>query len=502
MTSQKLAVSTIYKETKEFLIIGLTGRTGSGCTTAADKLASPTFDIPSDGYEGLSVNELKKHKIIKKYIDAASWSPFYKLEVSALITFHLLVLPQEKLEVYLKSVLASDEDLNKVVLAFFGEFSAVRHAALDRIKHGNDFKSEAATGWHSLYFNDIPIVTKFLRGIVSESEFTSLYQRTGDNIRSSGCADDNRFDAGEIFNFPKHINLIIKVARSNARSLGVQCRIVIDAIRNPYEAFYLKRRYANFYLVSINTNDSQRLLSLRTFRKLSDDQIGALDKKEYPNKLSGAQRFVAQNIQECIENSDIHIHNSKVSEFSHNDLVSQLAWYITLMIHPGLVMPTSAENCMQIAYSAKHSSGCISRQVGAVVTDASYGIKSVGWNSTPQGQTPCLLRSASDLLARANPEDFSSYELNNKSFHNAIEHKYKDLILIAKDTGRNLSFCFKSVQNEIEGEKNQVHTRSLHAEENAFLQISKHGGQKVSGGILFTTLALVNCVRKKLISWV
>ncbi|RMP45042.1 hypothetical protein ALQ26_02169, partial [Pseudomonas amygdali pv. lachrymans] len=71
------------------------------------------------------------------------------------------------------------------------------------------------------------------------------------------------------------------------------------------------------------------------------------------------------------------------------------------------------------------------------------------------------------------------------------------LSLIAKDNGRNLAYCFKSVQNEIEGEKNQVHTRSLHAEENAFLQISKHGGQKVSGGILFTTASPCELCAKK-----
>ncbi len=51
---------------------------------------------------------------------------------------------------------------------------------------------------------------------------------------------------------------------------------------------------------------------------------------------------------------------------------------------------------MQLAFSAKLNSGCISRQVGAVVTDDNYSIKSVGWNSTPEGQTPCLLRNANE----------------------------------------------------------------------------------------------------------
>ncbi|WP_256823193.1 MULTISPECIES: deaminase [unclassified Pseudomonas] len=209
------------------------------------------------------------------------------------------------------------------------------------------------------------------------------------------------------------------------------------------------------------------------------------------------KKFVAQNIQACIEVSDIHIHNSKNSEYTHNDLVSQLAWYVTLMMHPGLVMPTSIENCMQIAYTAKQSSGCISRQVGAVVTDESYSVKAIGWNSTPQGQLPCLLRSAEDLIQGRNKSDFSEYELKDPTFRKALNAKYSNLIATNKTSNRNFSFCFKSIQNEIEGEKNQVHTRALHAEENAFLQISKHGGQKLSGGVLFTTASPCELCAKK-----
>ncbi|MBP0943653.1 hypothetical protein V2K16_26595 [Pseudomonas alliivorans] len=497
MVFQSVAVSNIYKETKDFLILGLTGRTGSGCTTAASKLASVDFDIPLEGYEGLSVNELKKHKIIKKYLDSIRWTPFYKLEVSNIITFHLLVLSDSELKSYLAAFPSLNDCAEQVLQAFSGKFSAVRKSAIECKEHVYKVRSEFVGELYALYFRDLFNVTSFLRRLLEAHIFTGLYQQTGDNIRSSGSACNSSFDPECIFNFPRHINYIIKIAHAHARQNNTQCRIVIDAIRNPYEAFYLKRRYANFYLVSINTENAQRLLSLREFRNLSDAEIVALDKKEYPSKLSAERRFIAQNIQECIENSDIHIHNSKVSEFTHNDLVSQLAWYVALMIHPGLVMPTSLENCMQIAYSAKHSSGCISRQVGAVVTDESYGIKAVGWNSTPQGQTPCLLRNAEDILKGVNSEDYSYYELNDKKFHNALSHKYKDLIVSSKGSGRNLSFCFKSVQNEIEGEKNQVHTRSLHAEENAFLQISKHGGQKLSGGILFTTASPCELCAKK-----
>ncbi|MBD9655703.1 hypothetical protein QYS36_10335 [Pseudomonas sp. G34] len=489
------AIESIYEEARDFLIIGLTGRTGSGCSTAAAKLCAQSLDIPADGYEGLTNNELKKHKIIHKFLNNEKWHTFYKLEARSIITYHLLLLKQKQFYEYLKNTI-SDTTTEETIEQTYKDLISVREKLqiLTPTKHTK--KKATNQEWLDLYFERLPVATNIIKEHIGLAAFTKLYQSAGDNVRSSGAADDSRFNSEKLFNFPKHINKIIKIAHAASKEKNTPCRIVIDAIRNPYEAFFLKRRYANFYLLSINTPDTQRLNTLREARKLSSKEINDLDSKEYPEKISGEKKFIAQNIQACIEISDIHIHNSKKNEFNQNDLVSQLGWYLALMMHPGLVMPTSVENCMQVAYTVKQSSGCISRQVGAVVTDENYSIKSVGWNNTPQGQTPCLLRNAEDLLRGNNPSDYSDYEKNDNVFRKAISDKYIGLIQEGAKT-RNIPFCFKSVQNEIEGEKNQVHTRALHAEENAFLQIAKNGGQKLSGGILLTTASPCELCAKK-----
>lgn len=46
-------------------------------------------------------------------------------------------------------------------------------------------------------------------------------------------------------------------------------------------------------------------------------------------------------------------------------------------------------------------------------------------------------------------------------------------------------------------QKNQVHTRALHAEENAFLQLAKYGGIGIKGGNLFTTASPCELCSKK-----
>lgn len=154
---------------------------------------------------------------------------------------------------------------------------------------------------------------------------------------------------------------------------------------------------------------------------------------------------------------------------------------------------------MQIAYSAKANSGCISRQVGATVADANYSIKSVGWNDVPAGQVPCLLRKASDLVDANDQEAFSDYELRDERFQKHMQGRYRRFSITLAN-GRSSAYCFKSEYNALESTKmkgNQVHTRSLHAEENAFLQISKYGGAGLEGGILFSTASPCELCSKK-----
>jgi tRNA(Arg) A34 adenosine deaminase TadA len=63
--------------------------------------------------------------------------------------------------------------------------------------------------------------------------------------------------------------------------------------------------------------------------------------------------------------------------------------------------------------------------------------------------------------------------------------------------GLRCPFCFKDAYNESEGSLSQVHTRSLHAEENAFLQLAKRGSPGIAGGVLYTTASPCELCSKK-----
>ena len=63
--------------------------------------------------------------------------------------------------------------------------------------------------------------------------------------------------------------------------------------------------------------------------------------------------------------------------------------------------------------------------------------------------------------------------------------------------GLRYSYCFRSRYNKYKGQKDQVNTRSLHAEENTMLRLSKVGGKGLDGGIMYVTASpCVLCSKK------
>lgn len=90
-------LSKLFHERNEFVLIGLTGRTGSGCTTCANILesSSPVFPTHQDAkydnieiYQGLSQ---KRYNVAKKFAES-NWNSFFSIKVSDLISAHLLNL--------------------------------------------------------------------------------------------------------------------------------------------------------------------------------------------------------------------------------------------------------------------------------------------------------------------------------------------------------------------------------------------------------------------------
>lgn len=312
------------------------------------------------------------------------------------------------------------------------------------------------------------------------------------------------------------------------------CRIVIDKIRNSLEAKFLKERYSAFYMIATHEEQAVESHLCKRIEKIYEEEnkvraneeltalqikkIIELDSIEREGKDFENGRFFSQNLSQCVADAEIHISNEagmggdKPYFYSMSE---QWMKYASLIQHPGLITPSSEERCMVVAYTAKFNSGCISRQVGAVITNKAHSIRTIGWNDVPYGQVPCGLRelpmmaNGTEEMLKIRSYLYSEYEIGDKkrfkdgkTFNEKVRVKYRNLHLgVPKESfmdGLPWSYCFKSLQNEFDGEKNQVHTRSLHAEENAMLQMVKYGGESLYQGIIYVTASPCELCCKKL----
>ncbi|QIU90424.1 anti-phage dCTP deaminase [Yokenella regensburgei] len=513
MAEQKF-ISELFLENNQFILVGLTGRTGSGCTTTANILESKSISFPelsglSGFYKGL---DKRRYSIVKKFAEE-HWENFYSIKVSDLISIYLLLLPAVKLTSFIYSCgeNIAKKSCESLVRKGVLSKSFLKENYSDVIKQLLDHQSEIDFSDPKItrsFIRILQLVRKFTRDLKAELNqlesglYVSVYQSAGKSIRRIGKVDaeyeSKDFIPSSVFHLPETINRVIKSIR---KVKNERAYVVIDAIRNPYEAKFFKDRYAAFHLVSINAPDEHRTRYLQKLHKFSPEQIKKIDDEESGKGDSEYKHLTNPNVKKCIEISDIHLFNPKNEYDNNNVLKAQIAWYIALMQHPGLISPTSMERVMQVAYTVKLNSGCISRQVGAVVTDSDNSIKSVGWNDVAQGQVPCAMRSIDGLINDFHSETYSHYERNNEKFREKAREFYDIFKPVIQQSssfkGRNISYCFKDIHNSIDNKSNQVHTRALHAEENAFLQLAKYGGIGIVGGKLYTTASPCELCAKK-----
>lgn len=557
-------LNQLYSLRRDFTVIGVTGRTGSGCSIVSNILESSIDALKNEIRDVDQIEDKifqRKYSICKNYIEHKNnWIPFEVIKYKDVLLFYIINryggdLNKMK-ELLSKYYLEKKGDNNKIevknILNKIINLNKTKEYRLlvEEIKEFKDFKKSfheiELEKLNRLFFE--PSFKNYANEMFKVLEENGYYKRTlllhriSCNIRSTGdpIGDDDS-DIKNIYSIAFLLNKLIK-ARKNYNKEIRPTRIVIDSLRNSLEIMFFKERYSAFYMIATKDilNNAEIRVNERLEQKIPNEiereilvkKLFELDEIEYKTTDFSKGKFSSPDVENCIQKSDYHIFNLKKKQLdlykiTINDNLNgfltreeQVMKFISLISQPGLITPSSSERNMQMANTAKLNSGCISRKVGAVITDEKFYVKSTGWNDVAKGHTPCNLREVNDFIkSKNNIEDFnnnphySEFEKGNVSklsdfkYKNEVPGNFKEALIdyFDKDyiknvehlNGKNCSFCFKTVHNHYEGEANQVHTRSLHAEENAMLQITKLGGQGVENGILFTTASPCELCSKK-----
>jgi len=475
----------VYHVKRGFLVIGLTGRTGSGCSTALRLLTRPEKPkIP--GYDAISSGEppVRDERIyakLKREWESLNWDRFVPIEVSKLI-FALTVdralrsrRKTETLEV-IRRITATDKQ---------------RFFALRYLRKPHKLNKKTSGGLIKAYELCRSLYITFKKKTGKDlGDFIELMQNLGDEIRKFGWVSpskDMKPSPENLFILPEAIRRVIKAYRIAENA----SHFVIDAFRNPYEVEFFKWRYSEFYLVAILRDVKERYGGLRS---LTENSLKKLENREAGGAIERRRDNIAdwitsQDLEACFQKGDMFVKNVMDSTKTYPHLRFNLIKLITLVKNPGCVPPTTDERCMQIAMTARQMSGCIARQVGAAVVNKDRYCVGVGWNESPQGQVSCSLRTGKELVDSPSKEIFSDFERSAKFVKHIRENCYTDR-----------PFCFRSelpLALGRPGDKMAEFTRALHAEENALSQATRNTGRTLDEGVLYTTASTCTLCAKK-----
>ncbi|SDE11475.1 anti-phage dCTP deaminase [Niabella drilacis] len=276
---------------------------------------------------------------------------------------------------------------------------------------------------------------------------------------------------------------------------------IIDSLKNKAELELLRDIYKEiFYHVSIFSPVNERKQNLINKGLSIDESNNIIFTDNFENNQHG------QNVKDTFIEADFFI---RVSADNLCKLKEKINRYLGIIFESDVITPLPHEIAMYEAKSAAGNSACLSRQVGAAITNRKGEIISRGWNDVPkfggnlytEGDNNdhrckhngyCSNDTTKDIIAKEIVEAIFSDEIFKKKFFSEgrIDPLNEDYIRMNKIIRKN-----SRVKDLIE------FSRAVHAEMHAIIIGSQLGGSKMIGGKLFcTTYPCHNCVRHIILS--
>jgi deoxycytidylate deaminase len=271
---------------------------------------------------------------------------------------------------------------------------------------------------------------------------------------------------------------------------------IIDSVKNKEELELLRELYKDiFYFFSIFSPLEECKKNLQN-KGLSLDEVNKMiATDQYENNEHG------QNVRNTFVEGDFFIRASEKNQLQLSEKISR---YLNIIFESQIITPSPDEIAMYEAQSAAGNSACLSRQVGAAITNDKGEIISRGWNDVP--------KYGGNLYKEGDSYDnrckFWGYCSNDKSkdiitddilqalFNN--EYAIKNL-LGGKEMvkGNEMYNTLTEIVRKNTKIKDLIEfSRAVHAEMHAIIIGSQLAGSKMIGGKLFcTTYPCHNCAR-------
>jgi deoxycytidylate deaminase len=370
---KSIPLHKIYSQREEFVIVALTGITGSGCSDFADMMSKDfkqwqeenlirsyeeIAKLPSENKQG----EVFKREYQRCYQVSKYYEPFKVIKYKNVLILYVL----KELFIKYQNVRIIVEHL----AALLGYKFHHSHQKKDLYSYNvdSDFSVDTIMGWgltNSLIeklsqiatqetrflqkekegkdANERYLVRKMIANLFFDSEFEQfcghLYEelkqrdyysknffvhRLATAIRTTGDSEKNypdfksSHDSEHVFDLVELINQIIKGYHANDRM--APRRFVIDSVRNSLEILYLRERYNAFYMVALHNDGYEKELLRKKVSCYAEGQriedicanISSLSDVENRIKSFEHGQFFAPDLQRCVSESELHVaYNTK-----------------------------------------------------------------------------------------------------------------------------------------------------------------------------------------------
>lgn len=260
---------------------------------------------------------------------------------------------------------------------------------------------------------------------------------------------------------------------------------LVDQLKHPDEVALLREVYGNlFYLVGVLTGEKHRHKNLAA-KLPAVDVAAAMERDRHDEYEFG------QQLDKTLKLADFFLRNN----YQNTEAIEKpLRRFFNLIHGQTARTPTKAEYAMYAAFSAALRSACLSRQVGASITDESGNIISTGCNDVPKAHGG--LYSEED-----SPHDHRCIHMQGGvCFNDLYKSELSDKIaklLKEKEVDSGISeVIIAEIRTKTRLRDLIEFSRSVHAEMDAIVSVARRGGESVAGGSLYsTTFPCHNCAR-------
>jgi deoxycytidylate deaminase len=276
---------------------------------------------------------------------------------------------------------------------------------------------------------------------------------------------------------------------------------IIDSLKNKEELNVLRNVYRDiFYLFSVYTPSDERInyLMHKPQGLTKDEANDLIETDEYENIGDHGQ-----NVRDTFVEADFFIRSSK---FNETNIKNNLERYLDLIFDTEIITPFSHETAMYFAKSAAGNSACLSRQVGATITDKEGVVIAQGWNDVPK-YGGNLYRANNPLSNNCSIKGYCSNITHKNEIIDEIIEKINELDFNEQHSSNLITTVDKNIKSTLISQIENIvrsskfksiieYSRSIHAEMHAIIIGSQLTGNKMIDGDLYcTTYPCHNCAR-------